>query len=333
MLDTKLIVVDGLPGSGYLLRQQRWYKIGLVSCSEGGKRSMEIREQSFDTGVVTLNYAEGPPTGSSLVLLHGGNARWQFFRGIMPDLVDQWHLYAPDFRGQGKSGRVPGRYRLQDYTDDIIAFVQKCVGEPAHLFGVSLGGIVALMVAAQASELILSVVVGDAPLTSETWLAALNRTRDRLAAWRDLAGGTIPIPELIERLKDAPVELPGQAKPTTMREAFGEDSPHYPWLANNLYQTDPDFFVALLDDAETTAEGYDIETLFPAIECPVLLLQADPAKGGVLADAEVERGLQLLVQPRHVRFEGLSHLLFNEPQGKEPVLRAITDFLEFVESR
>lgn len=294
---------------------------------------MEFKEQSFDTGVVTLNYAEGPATGSALVLLHGGNARWQFFSGIMPDLVDKWHLYVPDLRGQGKSGRVPGRYRLQDYTDDIIAFVQECIGEPAHLFGVSLGGIVGLMVAAQASDMIRSVVVGDSPLTGETWLAVLNQTRDRLASWRALAGGGIPIPELIEHLKNAPVEVPGRANPIPMREAFGEDSPHYPWLADNLYQTDPDFFAALLDDPETTAEGYDMETLLPAIECPVLLLQADPENGSALTDGEVARGLQLLAQPRHVRFAGISHMLFNEPHGKEPVLQAVSEFLGSVELR
>jgi hypothetical protein len=27
--------------------------------------------------------------------------RWQFFSGVIPDLVDRWHLYALDFRGQG----------------------------------------------------------------------------------------------------------------------------------------------------------------------------------------------------------------------------------------
>lgn len=294
---------------------------------------MEIKEQSFDTGVVMLNYAEGPVTGSALVLLHGGNARWQFFGDIMPDLGEKWHLYVPDLRGQGKSGRVPGRYRLQDYTGDTISFLQKCVGEPAHLFGVSLGGIVALMVAAQAPELVLSVVVGDSPLTGKTWLAALDQTRDKLASWRELAGGTLSIPEIMERLKDAPVEVPYQATPIPMREAFGEDSPHYPWLADNLYQTDPDFFAALLDDAEATAEGYEMETLFPVIKCPVLLLQADPENGGALTDVEVARGLQLLGQARHVRLEGISHMLFNEPHGKEPVLQAISEFLVSVEPR
>jgi pimeloyl-ACP methyl ester carboxylesterase len=294
---------------------------------------MQIKEQAFDTGVVTLNYAEGPVTGPSLVLLHGGNARWQFFDAVLPELTEKWHLYIPDLRGQGKSGRVPGRYRLQDYTEDTISFLRNCVGEPAHLFGVSLGGIIALMVAAQAPDLVLSVVVGDSPLTGKTWLAALDQTRDKLASWRKLAGGRLSIPEIIERLKDAPVEVSFQAPLIPMREAFGEDSPVYAWLADNLYQTDPDFFAALLDDAETTAAGYDMETLFPKIECPVLLLQADPKNGGALTDAEVARGLQLLAPVRHVRLEGISHTLFNEPHGKEPVLQAITEFLISVEPR
>ena len=294
---------------------------------------MDIQEQSFDTGVVTLNYAEGPATGPSLVLLHGGNARWQFFGEILPQLGEKWHLYVPDLRGQGKSGWVPDRYRLQDYTDDTISFLQKCVGKPAHLFGVSLGGIIALMVAAQAPDLVLSVVVGDAPLTAKTWLAALEQTRGKLASWRELAGGRLSIPEIIEQLKEAPVEVSFQAPLIPMRQAYGEDSTVYAWLADNLYQTDPDFFAALLDDAETTAEGYEMETLFPKIECPVLLLQADPKNGGALTDAEVERGLQLIGQVRHVRLEGISHTLFNEPHGKEPILQAISEFLVSVEPR
>lgn len=288
---------------------------------------MDLQEHSFDTGLVRLNYAEGLASGSPLVLLHGGNARWQFFWEVIPELGAKWHLYLPDLRGQGKSGRVPGRYRLQDYTDDILSFLRNCVGKPAHLFGVSLGGIVAQMVAAQASELVLSVVVGDAPLTRSTWLAALDQTRDRLASWRELSGGTFSIAEIIERLKDAPVEVPGRDGPIPMREAFGEDSPHYPWLADNLYRTDPDFFAAILDDPESTVQGYDMETLLPAIVCPVLLLQADPDSGGALTDAEVARGMQLLPRARHVRLHGISHLLFNEPHGKAPVLQAVSEFL------
>ena len=220
-------------------------------------------------------------------------------------------------------------HHLSCFTAEMLVGSSLAVSYPSLVKS----GIIALMVAAQAPNLVLSVVAGDSPLTAKTWLAALDQTRDKLASWRELAGGRLSIPEIIEQLKHAPVEVSFRAPLIPMRQAFGEDSPVYAWLADNLYQTDPDFFGALLDDAETTAQGYDMEKLFPKIECPVLLLQADPQNGGALTDIEVARGLQLLAQVRHVGLKGISHTLFNEPNGKEPVLQAISEFLMSIEPR
>ena len=100
----------------------------------------ELQEHQLDTGAVIMNYAKGPPSGPPLVLLHGGSGRWQNYMHIVPDLAALFHLYAPDFRGHGKSGRVPGRYRFQDYANDTITFLRQCVAEPACLLGHSLEG-------------------------------------------------------------------------------------------------------------------------------------------------------------------------------------------------
>jgi pimeloyl-ACP methyl ester carboxylesterase len=262
--------------------------------------SIEIKEHSFNTGTVTLNYAEGPASGPPLVLLHGGSTRWQNFESIMPDLAADWHLYAPEFRGHGKSGRVAGGYRLQDYADDTNTFLRKQVSEPAVIFGHSLGGMVALLVAAQCPEKVRAVVIGDSPLTAEPLLAHLNHTRDGLISWRDLAGGAYSVEEITEALENE-------------------------WLAQNLYQNDPDMLAILIDEPERAAAGYDMAVVLPSIRCPVLLLQADPKAGGILTDAEVEQGLPLLSQATHVLLEGVGHMLHNEQ--KEPVLQAITDFL------
>jgi pimeloyl-ACP methyl ester carboxylesterase len=45
-----------------------------------------LREQTFNTGTLAINYAEGPPSGPPLVLLHGGGDRWQEFWPILPIL-------------------------------------------------------------------------------------------------------------------------------------------------------------------------------------------------------------------------------------------------------
>ncbi len=75
-------------------------------------------------------------------------------------------------------------------------------------------------------------------------------------------------------------------------------------------------------------EGYEPEALLPAITCPVLILQGDPAAGGLLSDREVERALRLLPRPTHLRLEGIGH----ELHGVHPerVLAAMGPFLDTV---
>jgi pimeloyl-ACP methyl ester carboxylesterase len=287
---------------------------------------VEIREYTFDTGAVVLNYAEIPSPGASLVLLHGGNARWQAFESILSDLAAAWHIYAPDFRGHGGSGWVRGRYRLQDYTDDSVTFLRHQLREPAYLFGHSLGGMVALLVASQYPDKVRAVAVGDAPLSRQAWRDVLLQGRDRLAAWRDLSGGQKPLDQLVGILKDAPIEVPGRSEPVPMREVVDEDAPVFLWLATNLYQSDPDLLTALLERFEDTAAGYEMDRVLPAIECPVLLLQADPAAGGLMTDAEVAQALPLLARPSHVRLEGVGHVLHNE--RKEPIVAALRAFFQ-----
>jgi pimeloyl-ACP methyl ester carboxylesterase len=284
----------------------------------------ELQEHQLDTGAVTINYAEGPPSGPPFVLLHGGSGRWQLFEDILPDLTARFHLYLPDLRGHGKSGRVPGQYRLQDFADDVVAFLRECVGEPAYLFGGSFSGPVVLLAAARWPDGVRAVVLGDAPISGERLFAQSRPGRAKNRAWRDLAGGKLSIAEIAEALKDALTTVPGQDEPVTMREKHGEDSSVYEWVATNLYHTDPDFFTALLDGSVRV--GYAMEQVLPAIRCPVLLLQADPGAGGVMTDDEVARATALLAQPHHVRLAHIGHGLFR-PE-KEPTLRAMVEFLE-----
>jgi pimeloyl-ACP methyl ester carboxylesterase len=97
----------------------------------------------------------------------------------------------------------------------------------------------------------------------------------------------------------------------------------FAWLAANLYQSDPDMLTAILDRFELTANGYEMEIVLPSIQCPVLLLQADPTVGGIMTDAEIERALPLLLRPSHARLVGVSHALHHvHPQPVVAELRA-----------
>lgn len=282
---------------------------------------MEIvlfQEATFDTGKVLLNYAEGPAAGLPLVMLHGGSGRWQLYFGMLAELAERCHVYAPDLRGHGKSGWVPWGYTIRDYVEDIGVFLREVSG-PAVLMGHSLGGIIAVATAKACPDRVRALIVGDAPLDAAAWGRVMRDGRGKSAAWRALAGGLHPVEEIERLLGDAPEGN------STLREIFGEGSPIIHELAERLYLHDPDMLGMLIEDYENVAAGYDMETVLPAIHCPVLLLQADPSAGAALSDAEVERALPLLADPTHVRFSGMDHLLFMDPKG--PPMQAVNAFL------
>lgn len=123
-------------------------------------------EHVLETRSALLNYAELPGDGPPVVLLHGLGARWQVFAPLLVGLREHAHLYALDFRGHGTSARVPGHYRLADYCDDALALIRR-VGEPVVVYGHSLGGWVALSLAADHPELVRGVVVADSAVFPE----------------------------------------------------------------------------------------------------------------------------------------------------------------------
>jgi pimeloyl-ACP methyl ester carboxylesterase len=288
-----------------------------------------MNEQKISLNGLEINYVEGEVNGRPLLLIHGGSARWQAFANIIPELSANHHLFAPDLRGHGKSGRAAGQYAVADYAQDIIAFIHACVDEPPILLGHSLGGIVALMVAAQMAaqtpESLTAVLVGDSPLTASTWRTVLANGRDGLIAWRDLSAQAYTNEQLVEAAKNSPMMHPQDGRRVPMRQVFGEENGVYDWIAGNLYYQDPDVLTILIEAYDRAAAGYEMEQLMPAIDCPVLLLQADPDAGGLMTDAEVGAAMKLLRQPSHIKLSGLSHVLHNE--DKMGVLTAVFDYL------
>lgn len=281
--------------------------------------SVLFREATFDTGKVVLNYAEGSAAEPSLVFLHGGTGRWQLYSGMLGELAKCCHVYAPDLRGHGTSGWVPWGYTIRDYVEDIRAFLREISG-PAVLMGHSLGGMIAVAAAKACPDLVRAVIVGDAPLDAVTLGQVMRDQRGRIAAWRALSGGTHPVEEIERLLGDVPEGS------TTIREIYGEGSPIIRELAERLYLHDPDMLGMLIEDVENVAAGYDMETVLPAIHCPVLLVQADPSLGGELSDAEVQLALPLLADATHLRFSGIDHnSIIHDPNGLP--MKAVKAFL------
>lgn len=285
-----------------------------------------LKERSFNTGVVEISYVEGPDAGPPLVLFHGFTARWQGFLPILPALVMRWHVYAMEFRGHGKSGRVAGKYSPQDYLADCTAFVERVVGEPAVLFGHSMGAQCASWVAQLMPEKARALILGDIPLTRASW-AALPDTQALSARQRELAASHRSVRELVPLLADMPV--PNQDPPVRFGDLPEIDGPVLREWAKSITQLDPDVL-------ELHAEGrkeqfwasFDTESTLPKIACPVLLLQGNSEQGGLMTDDDVEHGMSILREAYHVKIEHAGHDLGLATWQVAPLLTALINFLE-----
>jgi len=279
-------------------------------------------EGTLETGNVQLNYAEGPPNGPPLMLLHGLGRRWQVFLPLIPALSLRWHIFAPDLRGHGKSSRVSRGYQGPQYTEDIAAFLRKRVRAPAVLFGHSLGGMLSMQVAAEHPDLVRALILGDNMIVVRQLRNPLYKAL--FSGLRDLARRGGSVERIADGIGNIPLPIAGSDDSIAIRQLPGNDEAYLLSWARCVLQTDPDTYDMTLDGS--SLEGWDGEALLRGIGCPTLLLQASRELGGLMSDEDVAVASQRLRHHAHVRFRDLGHALFI--QQPEPVLRAVTNFLE-----
>ncbi len=105
----------------------------------------------------------GEPGAHPLVLLHGWGDASASFQFVVDALRGDWHVFAPDWRGFGLSGRSADAYWFPDYIADLDALLRRIVPhEAVCLVGHSLGGNVALLYAGIRPARIAKVVAMDA---------------------------------------------------------------------------------------------------------------------------------------------------------------------------
>lgn len=304
-----------------------------------------IAECTFETGDVSLNYAEGPPHGPPLLLLHGLGRRWQVFLPLIPALSLRWHIFAPDLRGHGKSGRVARGYHGYQYAEDIARLLRERVQKSAIVFGHSLGGMIGMWVACHHPELVRALILGDNMIVAQAHKLTLQNSQLEnsavqdaaphgaglrnpmyaalFAGLRDLARNGGSVEAIADGIGKIVLPIPGDDT-ITIRQLPGNDEAYLLAWARGVQQADPDTYDMSLDGS--ALEGWDGETVLRGISCPTLLLQGSPELGGLMSDADVALATRLLPHHTYVRFRNLGHALFI--QQPEPVLRAVTNFLE-----
>ncbi len=276
------------------------------------------QERTFDAKSVRLNYLDyGSSLGQPLVMLHGGAWRWQEYLSLIPSLGQRWHIHALDLRGNGRSGWVPDTYRLRDFAEDIAEFVSR-LDAAAVLVGHSLGGVIALMVAARRPDKVKALIIEDCPLTLDNYRRFVDSSREMFDLWLSLKKSAQSEQELALALADAYKDYPGVTSAWIL------------FFAGCLWQLDPTYFNALLHDFDRFTEGYDYRSILAKIACRALFLRGETRLGAVMTDDEISWLQANADNVQCARIEGVGHLLHLQDEGQIPVLAAMRGLLEHV---
>lgn len=118
--------------------------------------------------------------GVPLLCLHGIGSSSASFIPQLDELTDGHRVLAWDAPGYGRSADPSGPPGMSGYAD-TVAEVVKALGEPAHLLGVSWGGVIALQVALNYPELLRSLVLVGASRGAGRSAEAAERIRGQAA--------------------------------------------------------------------------------------------------------------------------------------------------------
>ncbi len=110
----------------------------------------------------TLHYEDTGPgsTGQTIAFSHGLLWSTELFAPQIAALRDRYRCIAWDHRGQGKSATDHRRdIGMELVWQDAVALLRAVGGGPVHLVGLSMGGFVAMRVAARCPELVRSLIL------------------------------------------------------------------------------------------------------------------------------------------------------------------------------
>lgn len=247
--------------------------------------------------------------GPAMLMFHGVARRSQSFDPLLPALAPFVSLSTLDFRGHGQSSPRPGLYRVVDYVNDAIEFLDQCDAEPHILYGHSLGAMVAARVAALRPQLISAVILEDPPWDTmgkrigQTALLGYFSDLQRVAF--DISQDGISLEQCVQRLADILLVDP-QSRVTT-RLGDVRDAVSLRFTASCLAKLDPSVFDPIVQGS--WLDDYPIDATLSKITCPTLVLQADEAAGGMLTDADALRCTTLIPQCTHVKLKQTGHLM------------------------
>lgn len=227
--------------------------------------------------------------GPTLLLLHGWTASADLqFMTAYEALAERWSFVGVDHRGHGRGLRPPVPFTLEDCADDAAAVVRALGVGPVVVVGYSMGGPIAMHLAARHPDVVAGLVL---QATALEWRA----TRRERAQWRLLrAMGWMLRHFAYPRWLQRGVER--------LVHADHELSPYLPWMLGEMRRNDPWMVV----EAGRALAQYDARPWAPTLGVPaaVMVTTRDrlvrPRKQRALADAVGAQTRTVMVDGDHL---------------------------------
>jgi 3-oxoadipate enol-lactonase len=246
--------------------------------------------------------------GPSLLLIAGIGCPSQMWSGIRPALAAHYRTIALDNRGTGESDVPPGPYPVAQMASDAAAVLDAAGVKAAHVFGISMGGIVAQEFALQYPARARSLILGC------TSFGGAHAVRPEPAIRQFLAARGSMSPEEV-----AAASVPYLYCTQTPRSRIEEDL-----AMRRQWGLRPEAYLAQLQGVI----AWEAYSRLPRISVPTLVIHGDsdrlvpPANGELLA-ARVP-GAQCAILPR------AGHLFFvDQPEATHA---ALTQFLSRIDA-
>lgn len=241
--------------------------------------------------------------GAPVLLIMGLSYPSDMWHRTRPVLTAHYQTIALDNRGIGRSDVPPGPYPIALMASDAAAVLDAAGVESAHLFGVSMGGMIAQEFALQYPRRVRSLILGCTAAGGPTAV----RAEPEAAAMLRARGNMSP-----EEAIEAPVRFIYDS--ATPRERIDEDlAVRRPWLPR------PEGYTAQLQGII----AWEAYSRLSAIAAPTLVIHGEadrlvPPENGKLI-AERIPGAKLVMIPH------ASHLFTTDQT--EAAHRAILEFL------
>jgi pimeloyl-ACP methyl ester carboxylesterase len=253
-----------------------------------------------------LHYEEHGAGDDTIVFSHGLLWSGEMFREQVAALKDRYRVITFDHRGQGRSEKTRERLDMDALAEDAAELIRQLSPQrPVHFAGLSMGGFVAMRLAARQPQLLKSCLLLETSADPEP---AENKSKYRQMIWVVRLLGTKPVAPKVMRIMFSQSFLADPAQAGLRREWQGRLEA----LERNIHRA----VTGVINRSSVYEE-------LKNIRCPTLVIVGEEDVATVPAKAE--RIHQAIAGSELVRIPRAGHT--STIENPRDVNRAILDFL------